>query len=315
MDPGARGTNEKGVPLTTLASLRGAKASDLLLALQSLQKRGKVAVVGEPQPHTAQDGGVRILLQALKDELNASAAGKRQGGCDDTCASDIAFSESGPDSVRTCRHLVQKYASEFDVHMTHVLDFVNRACQGQCACNADAVAAPKSAMFEELPDYGDECGSKQVADERAPDAWQSLVSGEPMAGSLINFERASPWYCYSTKQAGPLGGRSEEVVRVKLFDHQNIHIGGRVARATVPAGAIPHNFKWGRAALHIRLDHPRWPGKREDGAPHSEDFDHWDRVGSFGFLLPGDGPSLRLFPFSERAHMEWPLTPSSPSSP
>ena len=38
-----------------------------------------------------------------------------------------------------------------------------------------------------------------------------------------------------------------------------------------------------------------WPGRNETGREYAQEFDHWDRIGSVGFLLP----SVESFKISE----------------
>jgi len=167
-----------------------------------------------------------------------------------------------------------------------------------------ALAQVQEESDEELADYSDGCRTRVRA---ASDAFHNRSTG--VQGQVMDYESAAPWYCYSTVKEGTVGHGSEEsnVHRVTLFDRINVHGGARTVTSTPKSWGIPAGFKWGRAALHFRLDHPRWPGEGKNGHPYGEDFDFWDRLGSLGFHLPGDGEHLSLFPADETRQREWSL--------
>jgi len=239
---------------------------------------------------------LRLIIETKPDS---------QGTCDKPCDSEFTpLLGKG-----SCRELIDRYAemqkTEFSTE--EIMTRINKACDDQCFCQRCDIMEDDST----LPDYSEKC-LQLVRPVTVTDAFEDQVHYDEREGEVMDYEAAAPWYCYSTRQEGPVGASTngQRVHRVKIFDRTTFHVGRQTATSSLKNWKIPDDFQWGRAALHLRIDRPRWPGLRSDGAPWPEEIDHWDRLGTLGFQLPGSGEQLAIFPADERRKREWWMRPA-----
>lgn len=113
-------------------------------------------------------------------------------------------------------------------------------------------------------------------------------------GGRFDFEATAPWYFYNSSSQGPLSRslastNDADFTSVRLFTDRLMQSNSRTVTSTLSKGAMPS--EWGRVALHLRLAKP----------PGDLDFDHWDRLASFGVLLPTEGRNLKLQPSQKQS--------------
>jgi len=86
----------------------------------------------------------------------------------------------------------------------------------------------------------------------------------------FDYEARAPWYLYNETVEGHLQG----VTKVELFASKLMQAASRNVHVHVDKASVPS--EWSKVALHFRLHKP----------DHLE-YDHWDRVGSFGLRFAG----------------------------
>jgi hypothetical protein len=109
-----------------------------------------------------------------------------------------------------------------------------------------------------------------------------------------DIEGRAPWYLRNETNGTGLGSG---FIKVPAMTSALVQGATRTVYAHVEASALPED--WGRVALHFQLSKP----------PDPMEYDHWDRLGSFGLRLEGDEDVLAHVQRGLEPRDTWFVTP------